>query len=110
MAIAAAKGLGIKLIGINSSDFIKKVPHMMMGVLWQAIRMFMSKQITLKETPEIMRLAEGEEELQDLLKLSPEIILIRWINYHLAKAGQERRVKNLGSDLKDSFALFHVLN
>lgn len=34
MAIAAAKGLGIKLVGINSSDFIKKVPHMMMGVLW----------------------------------------------------------------------------
>jgi len=27
MAIAAAKGLGIKLVGINSSDFINKVPH-----------------------------------------------------------------------------------
>jgi len=27
MGIAAAKGLGIKLIGIDSNDFINKVPH-----------------------------------------------------------------------------------
>ena len=26
------------------------------------------------------------------------------------KAGQSRRIKNLGKDLADSFALFHVLN
>lgn len=36
--------------------------------------------------------------------------MIRWINYHLNKAGQTRRVANLGKDLQDSFALFHVLN
>lgn len=36
--------------------------------------------------------------------------MIRWINYHLKEAGQERRVKNLGADLKDSFAYTHVLN
>ena len=31
MAIAAAKGLGIKLVGINSSDFINKTPHMILA-------------------------------------------------------------------------------
>jgi plastin-1 len=36
--------------------------------------------------------------------------LIRWVNYHLGKAGQDRRISNLGKDLSDSFALFHVLN
>lgn len=36
--------------------------------------------------------------------------MIRWINYHLGKAGQTRKVTNLGKDLSDSFALFHVLN
>lgn len=39
-----------------------------------------------------------------------ETILIRWVNYHLAKAGQERRISNLGKDISDSWALFHVLN
>lgn len=66
--------------------------------------------INLKNVPEIMRLAEGEETLADLNKLPAETILIRWINYHLEKAGQDRRVKNLGGDLKDSEALFYVLN
>jgi len=66
--------------------------------------------ISLKNCPEIMRLAEGEETLQDLNKLSPEAILIRWINYHLKAAGQSKRVANLGKDLKDSEALYYVLN
>lgn len=57
-----------------------------------------------------MRLAQDGEELADLMKLQPEAILIRWINYHLEKAGQSLRVSNLGKDLKDSVALMHVLN
>lgn len=57
-----------------------------------------------------MRLAEEGEELTDLIKLPPETILIRWINFHLKKQGVERRVNNLGSDLKDSQALLYVLN
>ena len=42
--------------------------------------------------------------------MPPENILIRWINFHLKAAGQERRVANLGSDLKDSVVLLYVLN
>lgn len=72
--------------------------------------MYIAKNINLKDTPEIMRLAEEGEELKDLMKLSAETIIIRWVNYHLMKQGQERRITNLGKDIKDSFALFHVLN
>ena len=35
-----------------------------------------------------MRLAQDGEELADLVKLPPENILVRWINYHLKEAGQ----------------------
>lgn len=34
MGIAAAKGLGIKMIGVDPNDFIKKKPHMILGCLW----------------------------------------------------------------------------
>ena len=57
-----------------------------------------------------MRLAEEGETLEDLMKLPPEQILIRWVNLHLAKNGQSRRIKNLGKDTADSFAMYHVLN
>mgnify|MGYP000946935644 CR=1 FL=1 len=110
MAIAAAKGLGIKLVGINSSDFINKVPHMILTAVWQALRMYSAVTLDLQATPELMRLAQEGESLDDLKKLSPEAILIRWVNFHLEQAGQERRIANLGKDLSDSFALFHVLH
>jgi plastin-1 len=74
------------------------------------MRLYLTKSIDLKNCPEIMRLANEGEELNDLIKLPPETILIRWVNFHLAKAGQERTISNLGSDLKDSVALTYLLN
>jgi len=110
MGIAAAKGVGVKLIGIDSNDFINKVPKNILAFAWQAVRMALAKKITLKDTPEIMRLALEGEDLNHLNKLPPEQLLIRWINFHLKAAGVDREVKNLGKDLSDSFALLHVLN
>lgn len=57
-----------------------------------------------------MRLAKDGEELSDLLKVPPEDVLVRWINFHLKAAGQDRVVTNLGKDLKDCQALYYVLN
>ena len=34
MAIAACKGLGIKMVGIDSRDFIEKTPHLILATLW----------------------------------------------------------------------------
>lgn len=74
------------------------------------MRLHTTKAIDLAKCEEIFRLLKEGEELSDLNKLKPEEILIRWINYHLAEAGEERRVANLGKDLKDSVALTIVLN
>jgi len=46
--------------------FLEKKPHLILAVLWQVIRMTMTKAIDLKHCPEIMRLAEPGEELKDL--------------------------------------------
>lgn len=74
------------------------------------MRLYLTKSIDLKNCPEIMRLALEGEELTDLVKLPPETILIRWINFHLDKSGVDRRVTNLGKDLSDSKVLLYVLN
>ncbi len=44
------------------------------------------------------------------MKLTAEAILIRWINFHLKKQGVDKKVGNLGGDLKDSVAMLHVLH
>lgn len=63
----------------------------------------MSK-INLIDHPELYRLLEPGETLEDFLKLPPEQILLRWFNYHLKNANPawSRRVTNFGGDVKDS--------
>lgn len=59
------------------------------------------KHINFRDHPEILLLKKENEEVNDLLRLSPEEILLRWVNYHLAANKSKRVVKNLGKDLKD---------
>ena len=73
-----------------------------LGLLWQAIRLLLTQKISLKEHPGLVALLEGDETLQQLLALPPERILVRWLNYHLARAGSARRVAGFGRDLMDS--------
>lgn len=110
LGISAAKGK-LKLVGINASDFLEKIPHKLLGVCFQLARLLSVDNINLKDTPQLIALLEDGETLEDLLKLPPEHILIRWINYHLRAAGKpERQVKNLGKDLEDSQVMMYVLN
>lgn len=46
----------------------------------------------------IALLREGES-LEDLMRLSPEELLLRWANYHLENAGCNK-VNNFSSDIK----------
>jgi plastin-1 len=63
---------------------------MLLGVTWQLARLVAIQKIALNNCPEIYRLLKDGEELSDLMKLPAEEILVRWINYHLRKAGQTR--------------------
>jgi plastin-1 len=66
LAINAAKGIGLKLPGITTQAFIEKKPHLILAVVWQIMRMQVTKSIDLKSVPEIMRLAQEGEELHNL--------------------------------------------
>jgi hypothetical protein len=65
--------------------------------------------INLKNHPELYRLLEPGETIEDLLKLPAEQILLRWVNYQLRAAGSNRRISNFSNDIKVfslSFSLF----
>lgn len=44
--------------------------------------------------------------------LAPEKVLLKWMNYHLKKAGYEKPVTNFSSDLKVAYKFlnFHALD
>jgi len=58
----------------------------------------------------LYRLLEEGEDLKDFLKLPPEKILLRWVNYHLKNAGSDRRIANFGKDIQDSEVYTLLLN
>ena len=77
-------------------------PILVLGLVWQIIRIQLLSQITLKNHPELVVLLEENETLATFMKLPPETILLRWVNYHLIKAGSTRRMKNFTTDIQDS--------
>jgi len=58
----------------------------------------------------MFRLLEPGEDINDLLKLPPDQILLRWFNYHLKNSGSPKRVNNFAGDIKDSEAYTLLLN
>lgn len=81
----------------------------MLGLLWQIIRIGLFNQITLEHCPGLTSLLNEHEKIDDLLKLSPEAILLRWVNYHLERAGATRRCHNFQGDIMDSEIYTYLL-
>ena len=110
LCVQSAKAVGVKMINIGAEDIVEGKPHLVLSVLWQLIKMQLLARITLQEVPELALLLEEDEQISKFLKLPPETILLRWFNYHLKRAGTDRRVHNFSSDIKDSEAYLHLLH
>ena len=113
IAVASAKAIGCQAVGIGASDIESANPKILSGLIWQIIKIDLFSKVNIKKTPEILRLAKDNEGVTDLLKLKPEEILSRWINYQLLRGDCERHFLNFGADLRDGeifCALFKQLN
>lgn len=110
LALNSASSIGCNIVNIGAQDLMDGKQHLVLGLLWQVIKIGLLSDINLMNHPGLVLLLEEGEEQADLLKLSPEQILIRWVNYHLRNAGINRQIQNFGGDIKDSEAYSHLLN
>jgi hypothetical protein len=102
LCINSAKAIGCNVVNLGNTDLVEGKTHLVLGLIWQIIRIGLFSKINLVNHPELYRLLEEGETIEDLLKLPIDQILLRWFNYHLKNAGHSRRVKNFTSDIKDS--------
>lgn len=91
IVINSAKGIGCSVVNIGSGDIIEVREHLILGLIWQIIRRGLLGKIDIKLHPELYRLLEEDETLEQFLRLPPEQILLRWFNYHLNNAKWNRR-------------------
>nr|KMM65560.1 plastin-3, variant [Coccidioides posadasii RMSCC 3488] len=110
IVINSAKGIGCSVVNIGSGDIIEVREHLILGLIWQVIRRGLLGKIDIKLHPELYRLLEEDETLEQFLRLPPEQILLRWFNYHLKNANWDRRVANFSSDVKDGANYTVLLN
>ncbi|KAJ3010493.1 hypothetical protein HKX48_007375 [Thoreauomyces humboldtii] len=110
VVVNSAKAVGCSIVNIGSQDLIEGREHLILGLIWQIIKIGLQAKIDIKIHPELFRLLEAGENLEDFLKLPPEQILLRWFNYHLKKAGWDRKVTNFSNDVKNGENYTVLLN
>lgn len=110
IVINSAKAIGCVVVNVHSEDFIEGKEHLILGLIWQIIRKGLLNKIDIKLHPELYRLLEDDETLEQFLRLPPEQILLRWFNYHLKAANWNRRVTNFSKDVSDGENYTVLLN
>jgi len=60
--------------------------------------------------PGLVSLLKDGESIEDLMKLSPTELLLRWINFQLERAGVDRRIHNFKDDISDSEIYSHLIH
>ncbi|XP_028272368.1 plastin-2-like isoform X2 [Parambassis ranga] len=107
LALNSASAIGCQVVNIGAQDLKEGKPHLVLGLLWQIIKIGLFADIQLSRNEALAALLEEGESLEVLMKLSPEELLLRWANFHLKKAGIS--ISNFSGDIKDSKAYFHLL-
>ena len=92
IVIESSKGIGCSVVNIGAGDIIEVREHLILGLIWQIIRRGLLGKIDIKLHPELYRLLDEDETLEQFLRLPPEQILLRWFNYHLKAANWPRRL------------------
>jgi hypothetical protein len=104
LMLNSARSIGCNVINIDAQDVMAGTPHLILGLIWQIVKIGLFARINLANVPGLARLLEGDETLEQLMALPIEQILLRWVNFQLAQAGSPKRINNFGKDIKDSEA------
>ncbi|TMW87534.1 hypothetical protein EJD97_019819 [Solanum chilense] len=110
LCLNSAKAIGCTVVNIGTQDLIEARPHLVVGLISQIIKIQLLADLNLRKTPQLVELVEDSQEVEELMSLSPEKVLLKWMNFHLKKAGYKKEVTNFSSDLKDGEAYAHLLN
>uniref|UniRef100_A0A668A0L5 Plastin 1 (I isoform) n=1 Tax=Myripristis murdjan TaxID=586833 RepID=A0A668A0L5_9TELE len=109
LALNSASAIGCTVVNIDAHDLMAGKPHLVLGLLWQIIKIGLFADIEISRNEALLSLLEEGEQLDHLLSVSPEELLLRWVNSHLRNAGT-KPISNFSEDIKDSRAYFYLLD
>ncbi|KAI3688491.1 hypothetical protein L2E82_46110 [Cichorium intybus] len=110
LCLNSAKAIGCTLVNVGCQDLAEGRPHLVLGIISQIIKIQLLADLNLRKTPQLLELLDEDDDVEELITLSPEKILLKWMNFHLKKAGYTKTVTNFSSDIKDGEAYAYLLN
>lgn len=110
LCLNSAKAIGCTVVNIGTQDLIEARPHLVLGLISQIIKIQLLADLNLKKTPQLVELVSDNKEVEELMSLAPEKLLLKWMNFHLSKAGYKKPITNFSTDLKDGEAYAYLLN
>lgn len=93
--LIAAKGLGIRTVNIGPEDILHENKGLILGLVWQIIKMNVTKSANILKRPELMNLLEKNEDVKEVALKRPEEMILRWVNFHLRRALEEDYIYKL---------------
>ncbi|XP_071730253.1 fimbrin-1-like [Rutidosis leptorrhynchoides] len=110
LCLNSAKAIGCTVVNIGTQDLVEGRPHLVLGLISQIIKIQLLADLNFRKTPQLLELVEEDNDIEELMGLPPEKLLLKWMNFHLKKAGYKKPVTNFSSDLKDGEAYAYLLN
>lgn len=111
LCLNSAKAIGCTIVNIGTQDLIEARPHLVLGLLSQIIKIQLLADLNLKKTPQLLELvADNSKEAEELVTLAPDKMLLKWMNFHIKKAGYKKTVTNFSTDVKDGEAYAYLLS
>ncbi|CDS40079.1 plastin 2 [Echinococcus multilocularis] len=109
LALNSARAIGCNVVNIGAADIVDGTRHLLLGLLWQIIKIGLLRQINVVAHSELVALLDEDETITEFAKLAPEQILMRWVNYHLKRADCDARMENFTIDVKDCEVYAYLL-
>ncbi|EOA18234.1 hypothetical protein CARUB_v10006726mg [Capsella rubella] len=110
LGLNSAKAIGCTVVNIGTQDIAEGRPYLVLGLISQIIKIQLLADLNFKKTPSLFQLVDDTQDAEELMGLAPEKVLLKWMNFHLKKAGYEKQVTNFSTDVKDGEAYAYLLN
>ncbi|XP_044433480.1 fimbrin-4 isoform X1 [Triticum aestivum] len=116
LCLNSAKAIGCTVVNLGAQDLVEGRAHLVLGLISQIIKVNpeipniqLLADLNLKRTPQLVEIFDDSKDIDEVLSLSPEKLLLQWMNYHLKKAGYKKIVTNFSSDIKDAEAYAYLI-